>query len=193
MDLKQYTQDAIRTESRITEARVDPVLFRQVLCIFIAAGSMLDQLKKNMYYGKPVKTEMWEQHVRAIRDHINHLSTGVYLPLTQQQPLDIDTRVLHAVIGIATESTELVEAIYHRVNSGLEIDRVNLLEELGDVNWYQAILVDALSGDWEKILDTNIAKLRARYPEKFTSEAAIDRDIDTERTILEGGADVERN
>jgi len=38
----------------------------------------------------------------------------------------------------------------------------------------------------EDVLDTNIAKLKARYGEKFSSERAINRDLDKERTILEG-------
>jgi NTP pyrophosphatase (non-canonical NTP hydrolase) len=37
----------------------------------------------------------------------------------------------------------------------------------------------------ESILDTNIAKLKARYGEKFSSEKAINRDLTTERLILE--------
>ena len=39
----------------------------------------------------------------------------------------------------------------------------------------------------EDIYQNNIDKLRARYGEKFTSERAINRDLDTERKILEGG------
>jgi hypothetical protein len=38
----------------------------------------------------------------------------------------------------------------------------------------------------EDILDTNIAKLEARYPEKFTEEAALNRNLEAEREILEG-------
>jgi hypothetical protein len=37
----------------------------------------------------------------------------------------------------------------------------------------------------EAILDTNIAKLKARYGDKFSSEKAINRDLSIERTILE--------
>ena len=35
------------------------------------------------------------------------------------------------------------------------------------------------------ILDTNIAKLKARYGDKFTTEKAINRNLDLERKILE--------
>lgn len=40
--------------------------------------------------------------------------------------------------------------------------------------------------DVNNILDKNIAKLKARYGEKFSSDRAINRDLDTERNILEG-------
>jgi NTP pyrophosphatase (non-canonical NTP hydrolase) len=39
--------------------------------------------------------------------------------------------------------------------------------------------------DAEKCFDVNIAKLKARYGDKFSSERAINRDLQTERNILE--------
>lgn len=39
----------------------------------------------------------------------------------------------------------------------------------------------------ERALDRNIAKLKARYPEKFDPEKALNRDLDKERKTLEGG------
>lgn len=39
--------------------------------------------------------------------------------------------------------------------------------------------------DLEDCMEKNIAKLRARFPEKFTSEHAINRDLVKERQILE--------
>jgi hypothetical protein len=38
----------------------------------------------------------------------------------------------------------------------------------------------------EECFEKNIAKLKARYGEKFSSEMAINRDLETERNILEG-------
>lgn len=38
----------------------------------------------------------------------------------------------------------------------------------------------------EKMFDVNISKLRARYGDKFSSERAINRNLEVERTILEG-------
>jgi hypothetical protein len=51
--------------------------------------------------------------------------------------------------------------------------------------WYIANFCRVNDFDLEKIMDTNINKLRARYPEKFTQNNAIDRNLDKERKILE--------
>jgi hypothetical protein len=41
--------------------------------------------------------------------------------------------------------------------------------------------------DPSKVFDININKLKARYGEKFSTERAINRDLETERSILESG------
>jgi len=40
--------------------------------------------------------------------------------------------------------------------------------------------------DLEVYMERNIAKLKVRYPDKFTEEGAINRDLDKERSALEG-------
>ena len=53
---------------------------------------------------------------------------------------------------------------------------------------YEYILVIAYSYgvDIEDGLEKNIAKLKERYPEKFDEDLAVNRDLETERKILEG-------
>ncbi len=94
-------------------------------------------------------------------------------------------RLLHAGIGLATESGEFLDALKKHVFYGKELDTVNLGEEMGDIFWYCAIIADELGLDFAKVMDTNIAKLKARYGEKFTEQAAQERDLNTEREILE--------
>ena len=94
-------------------------------------------------------------------------------------------RLLHAGIGLATESGEFLDAIKKHVFYGKELDRVNLQEELGDLFWYMAIACDELGIEFEPIMDRNIEKLRARYGEKFSEDRAENRDLEKERQILE--------
>jgi NTP pyrophosphatase (non-canonical NTP hydrolase) len=94
-------------------------------------------------------------------------------------------RLLHAGIGLATETGEFLDAIKKAVYYGNELDRVNLKEELGDILWYMAIAMDELGTDFETEMKRNIEKLKLRYPEKFDQEKAENRNLEKERDILE--------
>lgn len=143
------------------------------------------------------------------------------------------SRLMHASLGIITELNELEE----HTNS------TNLIEEIGDVMWYLAVIchafsirprpipsnrdlansaaaclcdiskrayfygigvpdeklpqiltyVESIMGHLERIsgnrldqaMTTNIAKLRKRYPDKFSEERAVNRDLRVEQAALE--------
>lgn len=99
---------------------------------------------------------------------------------------DKHSRLIHAAIGMCTESGEFIDALKKHIFYGKPLDYVNLEEELGDLMWYVAIAANALDADLGEIMDRNIQKLKTRYPNKFTSEDAINRDIAAERAVLEG-------
>lgn len=93
--------------------------------------------------------------------------------------------LLHAGMGLVTESGEFMDMLKKHIFYGKTRDEVNLKEEIGDVLWYAAIALEALGTSFDEVMERNIAKLKARYPEKFTEENAINRDLDKEREILE--------
>jgi NTP pyrophosphatase (non-canonical NTP hydrolase) len=105
--------------------------------------------------------------------------------LPDQQILDL----VHASMGLVTEAGEFQDMIKKHLYYGRVLDVVNLKEEIGDVLWYCAIALEALGTDFESVMQTNIDKLKTRYPEKFTEKSANNRDLDTERQILENGED----
>ncbi|MAZ48638.1 MAG: hypothetical protein CME65_08740 [Halobacteriovoraceae bacterium] len=94
-------------------------------------------------------------------------------------------RLLHAGIGLSTEAGEFLDALKKHIFYGKDLDRVNLAEELGDLFWYMAIVADELGFNFESVMDKNIAKLKARYGEKFSEEKAESRDLEREREILD--------
>ncbi len=94
-------------------------------------------------------------------------------------------RLLHAGIGLSTESGEFLDALKKHIFYGKELDRVNLAEEVGDLFWYIAIVADELGFKIEDVMERNITKLKARYGEKFSEERAENRDLNTERKILD--------
>jgi len=189
MDLNKFIADAIRTESQIDVVKVNGRMLFDVLALHIASGQMLDQMKKHIFYGKEYNVDDFAVSYQNASSALTDLQTVPVAGTSQQmdeEEIEINPRVFHAIVGIATESTELCEALYSGMLNKGQLDTVNLIEENGDIAWYQAILIDELGGNWEDVLIKVIAKLKARYPDKFTSEDAINRDLDKEREVLEG-------
>jgi NTP pyrophosphatase (non-canonical NTP hydrolase) len=113
------------------------------------------------------------------------------------EPLEIDSviarlsqrdtiRLLHASFGISSESGEVADAAKRFVFYGKPLDRINMIEEAGDLLWYINVLLNAVGSNFDETMDRNIAKLKARYGEKFTEEKALNRDLNKERAVLEG-------
>lgn len=92
---------------------------------------------------------------------------------------------LHMILGIQTESAEIADVYKKNIAYGKDLDLVNVKEEIGDLMWYIVNLCTLKGWDLEDIMHTNINKLKARFPEKFTNENALNRDLDLERAILE--------
>ena len=113
----------------------------------------------------------------------------IYGTLTKQFKGDLKlSRMMHALLGMMSELGELADAIKKHLIYGASLDEVNLIEELGDGDWYRSLFGDALSVSFEEAWTKNIAKLRARYPDKFTEEKALNRDLEAERKALEATA-----
>jgi NTP pyrophosphatase (non-canonical NTP hydrolase) len=99
-------------------------------------------------------------------------------------------RLLHATMGIVTEAGELMDAMKKHIIYGTPLDEVNLKEELGDLNWYEALMHDVLGSTFEEIQIKNIQKLRKRYASRFNSSEAVNRDLKEERSELEKKIDL---
>ena len=190
-----------------------------------------------------------------------------YAPLAMRTCKELPTadHINHMCLGIVGEMGELVDAIKKAYVYGKGIDQTNIVEEVGDVSWYTAglvqhfptladwmdsdelkqsinyeklevarenitrtILLNAMSAanlaadlmmfadndnlqdtdaeevvktlgtslfatavlldvDLAEALEVNIAKLAKRYGDKYSDYAAINRDIDAERAVLEAG------
>lgn len=93
----------------------------------------------------------------------------------------------HMIFGMVTEVAELADAYKKHWAYGKDLDMVNVKEELGDLLFYISNFAKFNNINLGEIMYTNVEKLKARYPEKFTNENATNRDLETERQILENG------
>lgn len=96
--------------------------------------------------------------------------------------------VLHMLLGMMTEIGELVDTYKKNLAYAKPIDMVNVEEEIGDIMWYIANFCTIEGLDLAKILDQNIAKLQTRYPDSFTEDSAIRRNLELERKVLESNS-----
>lgn len=94
-------------------------------------------------------------------------------------------RDLHGLIGMVTEVGETLDAYKRHIFYGATLDRGNVAEELGDISWYMALLFNVHHLKQGNVQAANIEKLRKRYADKFTEEAALNRDLVGERKVLD--------
>jgi NTP pyrophosphatase (non-canonical NTP hydrolase) len=83
--------------------------------------------------------------------------------------------MLHAVLGISGEAGELLDAIKKTAIYEKPLDVQNIVEELGDLEFYMEMMRQAIGVSRDVIVNYNINKLQKRYPDKYTDQHAIDR------------------
>ena len=87
-----------------------------------------------------------------------------------------NAELLHMAVGISGESGELLDAIKKYVIYEKEIDIVNIVEELGDIEFFLQGLRTNLGLTRDETIHNNMDKLMQRYPQaKYTNEDAHSR------------------
>ena len=78
--------------------------------------------------------------------------------------------LLHACLGMAGEAGEVSDLVKKWIFHNKDTDMTHLKKELGDICWYIALACHACGFELDDVLQTNIDKLAARYPEGHFSE-----------------------
>lgn len=180
MQQAKYIENVITTESRISDkTEYDTEKLKKVLQLFVLSSEVLDQVKREIFYGKSDVEKYNKLLSELLSTHTSLLNHEASI-----KPIEANPRLMHGVIGLGTEAGELSSMLLDHLN-GEPLDAVNMGEELGDCSWYEAILLDEYKLNKGKILSKNIKKLKARYKYKFDAARAIKRDLVKERQILE--------
>lgn len=78
-------------------------------------------------------------------------------------------------LGITGEAGEIADMVKKVKYHGHALDKGALIKELGDALWYLAAMMNVLGVSGEEVMDTNVRKLRQRYPNGFSSADSIAR------------------
>lgn len=81
---------------------------------------------------------------------------------------------MHALHGMVGEIGEL-NSLYQKAFQGHEFDELHAKKELGDLLWFIAEYCTAMNWNLDDVMELNINKLKARYPDGFKSEQSLNR------------------
>ena len=83
--------------------------------------------------------------------------------------------VFNACLGLSGEVGEFNDIIKKWVFHEKPFDEEHAKKELGDIMWYVAMMCHSFGWDFDEIMQMNVDKLKARYPQGFSVELANNR------------------
>ena len=87
---------------------------------------------------------------------------------------DNKSMMYHGVFGLTSEAGE-VAGLLQKVYQGHKFDNEHMKKELGDCMWMIAEICTALDFTLDDVMQTNIDKLKARYPDGFDPDKSLHR------------------
>lgn len=112
-----------------------------------------------------------EQKYELMVDHLVKPADQILMQLTVTQ---VD--LIHMALGVSGEAGELVDAIKKYAIYGKQLDRENVIEELGDLEFYMEHIRKTLGLTRNEVLQKNIDKLSVRYHQgTYTDQQAQER------------------
>lgn len=83
--------------------------------------------------------------------------------------------ILNACLGLSGEVGEFNDMVKKWVFHEKKLDIDHAKKELGDIAWYLAMACESFGWNLDEILQMNVDKLKARYPEGFDISRANNR------------------
>lgn len=99
-----------------------------------------------------------------------------FTKITCNHELNQKETLITGVMGLCGESGEVIDIVKKWYAQGHDLDPNKIKDELGDVCWYISCICNALDININEVFQTNIDKLKKRYPNGFTIYDSINRD-----------------
>lgn len=169
-----------------TESNIQHMLVGMITEI----GELLDAHKKNFAYGKELDMVNIKEEIGDFFWYVANFD-NIYKKDVAQSSFMVSTSNSNSdnpIHALSSAMEYASKALSHLLTSTTELMVESYISSVirlvvSDILWY----CKYYNIDVEKIFDTNIAKLKTRYPNKFTQEDALNRDLKSERKILENG------
>lgn len=83
--------------------------------------------------------------------------------------------ILNGCLGLSGEAGEFNDMVKKWIFHEKSLDVDHAQKEVGDILWYIAMICHSFGWDMSKIMQMNIDKLKARYPDGFDVELSAHR------------------
>ena len=133
-------------------------------------------MQGNEYQKLAMRTNDKMAHQRLITELTGKLPLS---PLTENNAkcsnINDIAGLLNGVLGLTGEAGEVSDLVKKGIFHEKGIDLEHLKKECGDVMWYIAMICEACGFSLDDVMQTNIDKLIARYPDGFDTYRANHR------------------
>lgn len=192
MNLSDYALQAQSTEAT-AEASQEERFRHAEMGLYTESAELLDALKKFFIYGKAVDYRNVIEEIGDVAWYaaipVNHyeLTFAGFAPRTVVIPasLSIEEGLLR-LCRLLLQNVSMFSRYAVDLEKKGECDRTSVVSTLGNIVGLLRNICDLLDVELEEVLAGNIAKLKARFPDRFTKEAALTRNTEAEMVALEG-------
>ena len=143
--------------------------------IITEAAEVVDILKKKHAYGKEIDYHHMKEELGDLLWY-----TANYCKFVNMDFANVIDNISYESLYNRSNNFSLYELMELIIINATTLDTHSIYDVI-DLILYAIELID---GTLDEILDTNIRKLAARYPEGFSSYYALNRDLDAERKII---------
>lgn len=189
MNLREFQRDALRTESTIFHiSSVSPRIIHGITGIVTEVGELQEGLFGSSYRDLNLKEEigdiMWYMALLLDDLHLTFDSIPCKELITLEgKPLGINKqRELASWMNIYAGklTNQLKRALFY----GKPWEQDLIIDHLRNLYQYILTFCDEVNVNIGDVCEAVIAKLRKRYPDKFTVQAALNRDLVAEETAM---------
>lgn len=187
MKINDYVQWTENTCASLETTKLDTI--HMLFGISTEIGELTDVFKKHMAYNREIDWVNVEEEIGDLMFYIASFARIVGINLEKitkvsKKLAGFDTNEL--LFKMTFDVGDLMWIFENHVFHDKKIeDWIPVTENIGDLMACIIAFCGENELDFQQIILTNVKKLETRYPEKFTSYHANNRDLEKERKILE--------
>lgn len=184
-----YQEDALRTLSPLEPSQKFP-LSLSVFEKALSAGLQAKVLKARLFYRQddPDYAKRILKEAQAEIGDSEKLGRKIYgVIFREMQDVPVQVGHLHALFGLLDEVGELVLEFLTALVQERDLDVSAVKEELGDIEWYTALMRETAGLTQEEVQKANLEKLEVRYEEtpKNSTDFTKERNREAEQRAME--------